>query len=71
MSTYCHGLYVAGTMSGGGTKVAKGRMCSSFVSDVTPQHLAEMEKKLEVNEKATEVNTERDGMGGKQHVMYE
>ncbi|XP_031567027.1 structural maintenance of chromosomes protein 4-like [Actinia tenebrosa] len=44
----------SGTMSGGGTRVAKGRMCSSFVSDVSPQQLAEMEKKLEVNEKATE-----------------
>jgi hypothetical protein len=42
-------------MSGGGTRVAKGGMCSSFVSDVSPQQLVEMERKLERNEKANEV----------------
>ncbi|EDO40646.1 predicted protein [Nematostella vectensis] len=44
----------SGTMSGGGTRVAKGRMCSSFVSDVSPQQLKSMEQKLEQEEKATE-----------------
>lgn len=45
----------SGTMSGGGTRVAKGRMCSSFVSDVSPQQLVDMEKKLELNQQEMEV----------------
>lgn len=45
----------SGTMSGGGTRVAKGRMCSSFASDVSPKQLVEMEKKMEHNQEETEV----------------
>ena len=45
----------SGTMSGGGNKVAKGRMCSSFVSDIKPEQLAAMEKSLEKETKASEV----------------
>ena len=37
----------AGAMTGGGSKVAKGRMGSSIVHDVTPQQLQELERKLE------------------------
>lgn len=42
-------------MSGGGTRVMKGRMSASFVSDVNPQQLSQMEKKLETDTKAKEV----------------
>lgn len=34
-------------MSGGGTKVSKGRMGSNIDSEVTPQQLQEMERELE------------------------
>jgi hypothetical protein len=44
-----------GAMSGGGSKVAKGRMGSSIVHDVTPQQLQELERKLEGQTKRLEV----------------
>lgn len=34
-------------MTGGGSKVVKGRMGSSIVHDITPQQLQELERKLE------------------------
>lgn len=43
-------------MSGGGNKVVKGRMGSSIVSDVNPNQLKAMEKTLEKETKAAEVN---------------
>lgn len=45
-----------GTMSGGGNRVSKGRMCSSFVSDVSPKQLVDMEKKLEHSKQESEVH---------------
>lgn len=45
----------AGTMSGGGNKVVKGRMGSSIVSDVSPDQLEAMERKLEKETKTAEV----------------
>lgn len=45
----------AGTMSGGGNKVVKGRMGSSIVSDISPDQLEAMERKLEKETKKTEV----------------
>ena len=47
--------FIVGTMSGGGSRVMKGRMGSSFVSDVNPQQLSQMEKKLERDTKTAEV----------------
>lgn len=44
-----------GTMSGGGNKVVKGRMGSSIMSDVNPDQLEAMEKTLEKETKAAEV----------------
>ncbi|CAB4004811.1 structural maintenance of chromosomes 4-like [Paramuricea clavata] len=38
----------SGAMTGGGSKVSRGRMGSSIVHDVTPQQLQELERKLEV-----------------------
>ena len=43
-------------MSGGGNKVVKGRMGSCIVSDVNPNQLEAMEKTLEKETKAAEVN---------------
>ena len=42
-------------MSGGGTKVVKGRMGSRIVSDVSPAELEAMEKTLENETKAAAV----------------
>lgn len=42
-------------MSGGGNKVVKGRMGSSIISDVNPDQLEAMEKTLEKETKAAEV----------------
>ncbi|XP_073255953.1 structural maintenance of chromosomes protein 4-like [Porites lutea] len=42
----------SGTMSGGGTKVVKGRMGSRIVADVSPAELEAMEKTLENETKA-------------------
>ena len=36
----------AGTMSGGGTRVSKGRMGCTVVDDVDPQKLAQLEANL-------------------------
>jgi len=47
-----------GTMSGGGNKVVKGRMGSSIRSDVSPDQLEAMEKTLEKETKAAEVQTQ-------------
>ena len=44
-------------MSGGGNKVVKGRMGSSIMSDVNPDQLEAMEKTLEKETKAAEVQT--------------
>ncbi|XP_067017263.1 structural maintenance of chromosomes protein 4-like isoform X2 [Acropora muricata] len=44
----------SGTMSGGGNKVVKGRMGSSIVSDVSPDQLEAMERKLEKETKTAE-----------------
>lgn len=52
----------SGTMSGGGGRVAKGRMSSKAVSDVTPQQVEELAKRLADNERAAEVREE--GRGG-------
>ena len=54
----------SGTMSGGGGRVAKGRMSSKAVSDVTPQQVEELTKRLADNERAAEVS-EEEGRGGK------
>lgn len=43
-------------MTGGGSKVSKGRMGSSIAHDVTPQQLQEMENKLEEQTKRLEVS---------------
>jgi len=40
----------SGTMSGGGTRVMKGRMSSKLQSDVSPHQLKEMEAKLSKEE---------------------
>ena len=45
----------AGTMSGGGSRVSKGRMCSAFVSDVTPEQLTRMEQKMQKESSSVEV----------------
>ena len=45
-------------MSGGGNKVVKGRMGSSIRSDVSPDQLEAMEKTLEKETKAAEVQTQ-------------
>lgn len=45
-----------GTMSGGGGKVAKGRMSSHIHDDVSPQQLTEMESTLRQREKEFEVS---------------
>ena len=45
----------AGTMSGGGSRVSKGRMSNKLVSDVTPQQLAKLEQKFKNDEKALQV----------------
>ena len=45
----------AGTMSGGGNKVVKGRMGSSIVSDVSPDQLEAMERILEKETNTAEV----------------
>ena len=42
-------------MTGGGSKVSRGRMGSSIVHDVTPEQLKELERKLEVQTKRLEV----------------
>lgn len=42
-------------MTGGGTKVSRGRMGSSVVQNVTPQELKELEKKLEAQTRRLEV----------------
>lgn len=47
-----------GTMSGGGNKVVKGRMGSSIRSDVSPDQLEAMEKTLEKEIRAAEVQTQ-------------
>ena len=44
-----------GTMSGGGTKVMKGRMSSKVHSDFTPQQLVHLEDKLKEDEESAEV----------------
>ena len=49
-----------GTMSGGGGRVSKGRMCSSFVSDVTPEQLSRMERTMEKENNAVEVGSQTD-----------
>ena len=51
----------SGTMSGGGGRVAKGRMSSKAVSDVTPQQVEELTKRLADNERAAEVSGGRGG----------
>ena len=38
---------LAGTMSGGGGKVCKGRMGASLAEDVDPEQLRQMETKLQ------------------------
>lgn len=55
----------SGTMSGGGGRVAKGRMSSKTVADVTPQQVEELAKRLADNERAAEVSVggERGGEG--------
>ena len=45
----------AGTMSGGGSRVSRGRMSSKLVSEVTPQQLAKLEQKFKSDEKALQV----------------
>ena len=42
-------------MTGGGSKVSRGRMGSSIVHDVTPQQLQELETKLEAQSNRLEV----------------
>lgn len=42
-------------MTGGGSKISKGRMGSSIAHDITPQQLAEMEKELDAQTKRLEV----------------
>ena len=39
-------LCCAGAMTGGGSKVSRGRMGSSIVHDVTPRQLQELERQL-------------------------
>ena len=51
----------SGTMSGGGGRVVKGRMSSKAVSDVTPQQVEELTKRLADNERAAEVSVGRRG----------
>ena len=53
----------SGTMSGGGGRVVKGRMSSKAVSDVTPQQVEELTKRLADNERAAEVGVGRRGKG--------
>ena len=53
----------SGTMSGGGGRVVKGRMSSKAVSDVTPQQVEELTKRLADNERAAEVGVGRGGKG--------
>ena len=53
----------SGTMSGGGGRVVKGRMSSKAVSDVTPQQVEELTKRLADNERAAEVSVGRRGEG--------
>ena len=36
----------SGTMSGGGSRVSKGRMSSTLVTNVSPQQLSEMEQTI-------------------------
>ena len=45
----------AGTMSGGGGRVSKGRMSSKLVTDVSPQQLSNLEQRLRSDEKALQV----------------
>ena len=48
-------LSTAGTMSGGGNKVAKGRMSSKLRPEVSPQQLQQLEQTLQDQEKSAEV----------------
>ena len=45
----------AGTMSGGGGRVSKGRMSNKLVTDISPQQLANLEQRLRSDEKALQV----------------
>ena len=45
----------SGTMSGGGNRVSKGRMSSKTSSDVSPQQVEEVKKRLQDNERALTV----------------
>ena len=43
-------------MSGGGTKVAKGRMSSKLRSEVSPHQLQQLEESLQTQEQSAEVS---------------
>ena len=50
-------VFVAGTMTGGGGRVMKGRMSCKLHADVSPDQLAEMEGRLGTNERALQVRS--------------
>ena len=50
---------ISGTMSGGGSRVAKGLMSSSLVSDITPEALERLEKDRSLAEEALRSFLER------------
>lgn len=60
----------SGTMSGGGTKVMKGRMSSKVHSDFTPQQLVHLENKLKEDEQsAEEYNNKKIQLGEKVRTL--
>ena len=50
-------VIVAGTMTGGGGKVMKGRMSCKLRADVGPEQLTEMERRLGTDETALQVSS--------------
>ena len=51
-----------GTMSGGGSRVMKGRMSSKLHTDISPQQLEGLECELERDDKALQVRHIPDGI---------
>ena len=46
-----------GTMTGGGTRVIKGKMSSRMQSDYTPEQVLKLKEKLETEEKSYDVSS--------------